>query len=107
MKFAMSNKQLRKLPKVAMTFAAFMSFCYLGYHALASDRGLLKMIKLNQEIEKHSFELSSLKSERTSLERRVSLISNSPLDGDIVDEQIRLNLGYAGKDEVMVLTVGK
>lgn len=72
---------------------------YFSYHAVIGDRGLLALINLSKKIEIARQELDIIHAERTKLERNVMLMRDDSLDLDILDEQARRYLGYAGKDE--------
>ena len=80
---------------------------YLGFHAVSGERGLFALFKETRRLEAMTAELEATKHRRDELEKKVKLMSNSSLDLDMLDEQARVVLGFAGKDEVVLFTDGK
>ena len=72
---------------------------YFSYHAISGERGLLALIQLSQKIEEARSQLDIIHAERLKFERNVRLMRDDSLDLDLLDEQARRLLGYAGKDE--------
>lgn len=87
------------LNNVLPTLLLVVLLAYFSYHAVIGDRGLLALIQLSQKIEQTRQELDVVHAERTKLERNVRLMRDDSLDLDLLDEQARRYLGYAGKDE--------
>lgn len=77
---------------------------YLGFHTLSGERGVVALFKETKKLEALTAELSATRAERVTLEKRIKLMSNSSLDLDMLDEQAKKVLGYAGKDEVVLFT---
>ena len=89
--------------------AAGPMFCvlilfYLGFHAVSGERGLFALFKENRKLEQLTQELADIRAKREALEKKVRLMSSKSLDLDMLDEQARNVLGYAGKDEVVIFT---
>ena len=78
-------------------------FIYLIYHTFSGDRGLYALLKENRKFEVLTEEFEKVHAERGNLEHDVKLLRSESLDLDMLDEQVRGNLGLAGSDEVMVL----
>jgi cell division protein FtsB len=78
-------------------------FIYFVFHIFNGERGLYALLKENRKFEVLSTELERVQTERANLERDVKLMRSESLDLDMLDEQVRSNLGLAGVDEVMVL----
>jgi cell division protein FtsB len=77
---------------------------YLGFHAVSGERGVFALFKETRRLEQLTADLTAIRTKREALEKKVGLMSNSSLDLDMLDEQARLTLGYAGKDEVVLFT---
>ncbi len=87
------------LNNILPTLLFVVALSYFSYHAISGERGLLALIQLNQKIEQARSELDIVHAERIKLERNVRLLRDDSLDLDLLDEQARRLLGYAGKDE--------
>lgn len=72
---------------------------YFIFHAIYGERGILAYFNLNQKIEKAEEELENIKAERLEIEHKVKSLKPESLDPDMLDEQVRKNLGVAGKQE--------
>lgn len=72
---------------------------YFSYHAINGKRGIIAFFQLTQAITAKQNKLDSLKLERVTIERKVSLMRSESLDPDLLDEQARKILGYAGPNE--------
>ena len=76
---------------------------YFTYHLLQGERGVISMLRLERQITHSDQQLQSLRQEREALEKHVQLLHPNHVDPDMLDEQARRSLGYAGRNEVMVL----
>jgi cell division protein FtsB len=68
---------------------------YFGFNAYSGNHGLRAKQDLDQQIAQLTGELATLKAERASWERRVSLLKPESIDPDMLDERARLLLNYA------------
>lgn len=75
---------------------------YIVAHTLTGERGLYMLFKQQRRLELVRAELSDVSAKRQRLEHDVSLLRSDSLDLDLVDEQARRYLGYAGKDEIVI-----
>ncbi len=91
-------RYILKDKKVAFNTLLLLILIYFIFHALAGNRGIIAYFKLNQQIEKLTTELDSLRAERIELEHKVKLLK-SPLDKDMLDEQARKVLGVSKPNE--------
>lgn len=80
-----------------------LSCVYLVYHTFNGDRGLYALLKENRKLEVIGEELNKVRTQRANLEHDAKLLRSESLDLDMLDEQVRANLGVAGQDEVLVL----
>lgn len=76
---------------------------YLVFHALNGNHGVYALLKEQRRLETREQEYSNLMETRQMAERRVALLSDGSLDLDLLDERARIVLGYAGKDEVVLV----
>lgn len=79
-------------------------FAYFAYHAVQGDRGLLAWVKLSQQVQDAQMEYEKLDAKRADLARRVHLMHPESLDRDLLDERVRVMLGYVGKDDMVIGT---
>jgi len=86
---------------VAPLFCVLALF-YLAFHAVSGERGFFAYLKESRRLEVLKADLSNVVTKRESLEKKVKLLSSNSLDLDLLDEQARLVLGLAGKDEVVI-----
>ena len=75
---------------------------YFIYHAVQGDRGILAWMRVNQQLDQAHQELATTGAEREALEQRVSLLSNSSLDLDMLEERARVMLNFSHPDDVVV-----
>jgi cell division protein FtsB len=90
------------LPKriIAPLLGVLVMF-YLCFHAVSGERGVVALFKENRKLAQLKTELEKITAERNSLEAKVHGLSSNSLDLDLLDEQARLVLGLAGKNEVV------
>lgn len=76
---------------------------YFAYHALYGNRSYIKWMQLNSQIETTSQKLSELQKDRVELEQKVAMMRPGSVDADLLEEQVRLVLGYKHKDEKVLM----
>lgn len=81
-------------------FLLFVTF-YLGFHAVSGERGVFALFKENRKLETLKTQLAQVRSERDAMDHKVRLLSDSSLDLDMLDEQVRRVLGMADKSEIV------
>lgn len=79
-----------------------LSIVYIGYHTFNGDRGLYALIREERRLVELEAELAVVNQAQMDLEKRISLMQPESLDLDMLDEQVRKNLGAAGMDEMVV-----
>jgi len=79
-----------------------LALFYLGFHTVSGDRGVFALFKESRRLEALKSELAEVVSKREALEKKVRLLSSNSLDLDLLDEQARLVLGLARKNEVVI-----
>ncbi len=75
---------------------------YFSYHAVSGERSLLVWLQLNQQITEARNTAQSLAGERWIIEKRVALLRPDNLDPDMLEERVRIMLGLARDDEVVI-----
>ncbi len=84
-------------PVMAVTVLA-----YFVYHAVQGDRGLLAWVKLGQQVEDARIEHARIAAKRIDLETRVHLLQPATLDRDLLEERVRVMLGYVHRDDMVI-----
>src|SRR5262245_13321530 len=79
---------------------------YFAYHAVQGDRGLLAWLQHSRELVESETVLADLAAERATLEHRVSQLRAESLDPDMLEEQARTMLNFAGPDDRTLLLPG-
>ena len=91
-----------KGPATILPLACACFVIYLGYHGLYGDRGLVKFMDLNHDIERSEYALAALRKERQILHIRTRHLRPETLDRDLLDERARALLSYAMPDEIVI-----
>jgi cell division protein FtsB len=84
----------------------FLGLCiclYFSYHALYGNRSLIKWLDLNYQTATLSQIHDDLVSERDVLDKKVSMMRPGSLDQDLLEERVRLILGYKHPDELVIM----
>lgn len=77
-------------------------FGYFAFHAFQGDNSLAALKRLEVQ-EQELFALAAdVAAERAALEARTAKLSNRSIDPDMLEEQVRLRLGFTHPDEVVV-----
>jgi len=75
---------------------------YFTFFFLFGNYGFLKYSKLQIEKEVKELELQKLAKENEELNAKISSFRNKNINKDLLDEQVRKNLGLTGQDEVVI-----
>lgn len=78
-------------------------FGYFVYHAVQGDRGIMAWVQTSQQLAEGRATLAVLAVEREEIQRRVSLLSPSSLDPDLLDERARIMLNVAESNDRLVI----
>lgn len=87
--------------------AASLVAAYFVWHGVNGQRGLKAGVEYEQRIAALRSELDGLKEERDRWERRIALLRGDVVDADMLDEEARVTLGRAHRNEVVILTPGQ
>jgi cell division protein FtsB len=82
---------------LALTLGAYFTFA-----AVQGDYGVLRQTQIRGEAEELRAERDALVQELSSLTNLTHRLSDSYLDIDLLDEQVRTVLGYVRADEVVI-----
>ncbi len=75
---------------------------YFMFHAVSGKNGFVSYISTKKKVAEQNLVLEQLKSERTSLQRKVELLGNKSLDPDLLEERCRIILNYGSPNEVII-----
>ncbi|MCA0424614.1 MAG: septum formation initiator family protein [Proteobacteria bacterium] len=75
---------------------------FFAWNAYIGERGLVARRELKTRIAQLNRQIDELKLERTARERRVSAISADEIDRDLLDEQVRLMLNLAHRNDLVI-----
>ncbi len=92
----------RRLRQVTLPLLGACLSAYFVFHAIHGERGILAWLRLNQELKVASAEAKQAADERQAMERRVTLLSNTSLDLDMLEERARIMLNYAHPDDLII-----
>jgi len=82
---------------------AILIFGYFGTQAYKGDYGIRSNIRMQIKAVELEKELIQVTKKRNVLEKRVALLRNGTIEKDMLDEQVRRNLGMVDKDDVVLL----
>lgn len=99
----MVSASRRHIRQVSCSAGVALALFYIVFHSFTGDHGLFAMWRKERQIQHYKVELSSLQDERNRLEHKVTLLGNANLDLDLLDEQVKRNLGLLRKGEVILL----
>lgn len=89
---------------LALYVVSGLTVGYFVYHSQHGNRGLLTKMELKQQIVSLDAELADLRHDREDWERRVSMLRNSSVDRDLLEERARLTLNRLHKNDVVIMT---
>ena len=86
---------------------ALMGVCvcvYFSYHALQGDRSALRLWQLNSSIATMSQEFQETHLNRVEIEKKVLMMRPGSVNQDLLEERVRLVLGYAHKNDFSIFS---
>ena len=75
---------------------------YYAFHAVYGAHGLINRSDFEKQISHREKQLDQLVSQRLEIEKRIELMKPGQVDPDILDERLRLLLGYGRPDEIVI-----
>ena len=103
-----NTRNLQRLSQKAL--APFMVLSVMGYfiyHSIQGDRGILAWMQLQDRLLHFQSQLKELVQARQELEEKVHDLRPESINRDLLDQQVRLQLGYTRPDEVVILRLNK
>ncbi|OJW53974.1 MAG: hypothetical protein BGO67_07870 [Alphaproteobacteria bacterium 41-28] len=105
------NMNIRNLQRLSQkALAPFMVLSVMGYfiyHSIQGDRGILAWMKLQDRLLHIQSELKEITQARQELEEKVHDLRPESINRDLLDQQVRLQLGYTRPDEIVILRLDK
>lgn len=96
--------ELRQRAKhVVGPFLGIVLVSYFVFHTVHGDRGVLALIQMRERLAEAEIRLDVLVTEEARWERKVKLLHPASIDPDMLDERVRLMLGYAEANDQIVL----
>lgn len=99
-----NTRNLQRLSQKAI--APFLTLAVVGYfiyHSTQGERGILAWIHLQDRLQQVQHQLDETIHYRQALEEKVKGLRPESLNRDLLDQQVRLLLGYTHPDEVVIL----
>jgi cell division protein FtsB len=92
------------ITKQVFTAAAISSalVLYFTFYALFGDKGVVKYFQLKKELQNKEFVKEGLENKMENKQNMVNGMSVESLYLDLLDEEARKDLGYAGKQEIVI-----
>ena len=81
---------------------AFSIILYFGFFIIFGDKGLIKLANLSKQIQNKEVAKQEIFAKMQAKKNMVDGMNLNSLDLDLLDEQARKVLGYAGKNEVVI-----
>ena len=76
---------------------------YITYHALQGERGLIAFWQLHWQVSSAKQIQQALKATKQRLQNRVDLLSPNSLASDMLEERVRIMLGYSRPNETIIV----
>ena len=100
---AASKKNRNLISQLLSTLFSFGLFLYFGFHLMHGDRGYFALRGVDQKLVVAKEKYSYLLAEREVLENRVKLLRPGSIDPDMLDERVRVVLGFVDSDEKVLM----
>ena len=81
---------------------ALSAVLYFSSYTLFGNKGVVKYFQLHRQLQEKILVQNKLNHEMENKKNMVSAMNIDSLDIDLLDEQVRKNLGFAGKNEVII-----
>jgi len=76
---------------------------YITFHMIQGERGLIAFIQIHGEVLAAEKTQQILLSKKKRLQNQVTLLSPKSLDIDMLEERVRIMLGYSRPNETIIL----
>ena len=98
----MSLDKRRAMRNVAGPVLGAALTAYFAFSAFEGDRGVLRILQLDQEIVRAERTLARVAAEREGLNRHVESLQADRLDRDYLDERARLMTGLLAPGDIVI-----
>ena len=99
-----NSRHFQRLSQKAIApFLALSIIGYFIYHSIQGDRGILAWVQLQERLTQALYQLNNTAQERKALEEFVQDLRPESINRDLLDQQVRLQLGYAHPHEIVIL----
>ncbi len=95
--FFFINKQIF----IATAISAALIIYFISY-ALFGNKGIIKYFHLTKDLHLKELVKESAEQKMKNKQNMVNGMSSESLDLDLLDEEVRKDLGYAGKQEIVI-----
>ncbi|HUX79621.1 MAG TPA: septum formation initiator family protein [Alphaproteobacteria bacterium] len=103
-----NTRNLQRLSQKALApFMVFAIMAYFTYHSIQGDRGILAWMQLQERLLHIQSVLKEITQTRQELEEKVRDLRPESINRDLLDQQVRLQLGYTRPDEIVILRLDK
>jgi len=76
---------------------------YIAFHMIQGERGLIAFMQIHGEVLAAKKTQQILISKKNRLQNQVALLSPKSLDIDMLEERVRIMLGYSRPNETIIL----
>jgi len=83
-------------------FISFAAILYFSSYTIFSNKGIIRYFQLSHQLHEKNLVKNSLYNKMKNKKDMVNAMGIDSLDFDLLDEQVRKNLGYASKNEVII-----
>lgn len=102
------SRHFQRLSQKAIApFFALSLIGYFIYHSIQGDRGILAWVQLQERLAMALCQLDATLKEKKALEEIVQDLRPESINRDLLDQQVRLQLGYVHPNEVVILQIEK
>ena len=100
---AASKNNRNLISQLLSTLFSLGIFLYFGFHLMHGDRGYFALRGVDQKLVAAKEKHSHLLAEREVLEKRVKLLRPESIDPDMLDERVRVVLGFVDPEEKVLM----
>ena len=76
---------------------------YITFHMIQGERGLIAFMQIHGDVMAAKKTQQTLISKKNRLQNKVALLSLKSLDIDMLEERVRIMLGYSRPNETIIL----
>ncbi len=95
----MHYKSKRRRKDILVILLLILVTSYFIFHAISGKRGILALQEMKKELETSQAQLEEKRGKRLQIEHKTNLMRSESLDVDLLEEQVKKNLGLSKKQE--------